>query len=240
MNLAIDIGNSGIKVGLFNKVELIYFYYLKSAEKFPWKKFVIQKQVANVIICSVGKDSGKTVAKLLRNTAHVIYFNEFTKIPVKNKYRTPKTLGKDRLATAVAGVNIFPKKNVLIVQTGTCLTFDFINSKNEYLGGAISPGLMMRLKALHTFAGKLPLVKLKNISYRLGTTTDESILSGVVNGMQDEIDGAINDYKRRYKNIKVILAGGDAYFFESRLKNEIFAQPNLVLYGLNKIIEYNV
>jgi type III pantothenate kinase len=240
MNLTIDIGNSGIKIGVFNKGELIHFYHLKSAEKFPWKKFAIQKQVANVIICSVGKDSGNAIAANLKNTARVIYFNETTKIPIKNKYRTPKTLGKDRLAAAIGGANIFLKKNVLIIQAGTCLTFDFITAKNEYLGGAISPGLIMRLKALHTFTGKLPLVKPQNIAYRLGTTTDESILSGVVNGMKDEIEGAINDYSSRYKKIKVILTGGDAYFFESQLKNEIFAQPNLVLYGLNKIINHNV
>ncbi len=240
MNLAIDIGNSGIKIGLFNNSGLIHFSHVKSAKRFPWKKFAIQKQVANVIICSVGKDNGKLIEKKLKGIANVIYLNETTKIPIKNKYKTPKTLGKDRLAVAIAGADIFPKSNVLIIQAGTSLTFDFINARNEYLGGAISPGLTMRLNALHTFTGKLPLVKPDSILYRLGTTTGESILSGVVNGMRDEINGAIEDYRRNYKNLKVILTGGDVYFFESQLKNEIFAQPNLVLYGLNKIIEHNV
>jgi type III pantothenate kinase len=240
MNLAIDIGNSGIKIGLFNKSELIHFSHVKSAGKFLWKKYAIQKQVTNVIICSVVKDSGKSIEKKLKNVANTIHLNELTKTPIKNKYKTPKTLGKDRLAVAIAGSDLFPKSNVLIIQAGTCLTLDFINAKNEYLGGAISPGLNMRLKALHTFTGKLPLVKPETISYRIGTTTNESILSGVVNGMKDEIDGTIEEYKRIYKNLKVILTGGDAYFFESQLKNEIFAQPNLVLYGLNKIIEHNV
>jgi len=240
MNLAIDIGNSGVKIGLFNKSELIHFSHVKSLQKFPWKKYAIQKQVSNAIICSVGKESGRSIEKELKNIAKVIYFNASTKIPIKNKYKTPETLGKDRQAVAIAAAGIFPKSNVLVIQAGTCITYDFINARSEYLGGAISPGLNMSLKALYTFTGKLPLVKPERISYRLGTTTKESILSGVVNGMTDEINGAIQDYRANYKNLKVILTGGDAHFFESQLKNEIFAQPNLVLYGLNKIIEHNV
>jgi len=240
MNLTVDIGNSGTKIGLFNKNEPVQFLHFKPTASVPWKKMVAQYQINNAIICSVAKDSGKKIPKVLGTQIKTMYLSENTIVPISNNYKTPKTLGKDRLASAVGGNALFPKKNVLVIQAGTCITFDMVNAKGQYLGGAISPGLMMRFKALHTFTGKLPLVTPENINYRLGTTTQQSILSGVINGMSDEIDSAIEDYRHKYKSLKVIITGGDAYFFESQLKNEIFAKPNLVLYGLNKILEYNV
>lgn len=169
--------------------------------------------------------------------------NEKTKLPLKNRYKTPGTLGKDRLATAVGANYLFPSRNVLAIDAGTCIKYDFVNSKNEYLGGAISPGLDMRFKALHHFTAHLPqLKKMKTANVNLiGRTTRDSILSGVQNGAIAEISGMIKCYQDKYENVHVILTGGDSVFIRTLVseKNRIFAAPDLTLLGLNVILNYN-
>jgi len=168
-----------------------------------------------------------------------INFNHNTPLPIINKYQTLETLGKDRLASAVAAHQLFPDKDVLVIDAGTCVKFDFINSMAEYLGGSISPGLQMRFRALHSFTEKLPFVELKPFDILIGKTTHESLLSGVINGTLAEIDGIINRYKENYPELQVVLSGGDAEYLVSKLKNRIFALSNIVLNGLKIILDYN-
>ena len=165
--------------------------------------------------------------------------DDHTPLPIKNLYKTPQTLGKDRLAAAVAGHMRFSTDPVLVVNAGSCITFDVINEKGEYLGGSISPGIQMRFRALHTFTGKLPLITGKNLVALTGTTTGDSILSGVINGSLSEVEGIIAQYLQKYKNLHVILSGGDMKYFDTRLKIKTFAIPNIVTEGLYQILELN-
>ena len=138
-----------------------------------------------------------------------------------------------------AAVNQYPNKNVLVIDAGTCVTFDVVNSKKEYLGGAISLGLKMRFKSLNTFTSKLPLLESSYPKHFIGNSTNSSIQSGVVNGICNEIDGVINQYKEQFRDLTVVLTGGDTYFLAKQLKSSIFANPNFILEGLNTILIYN-
>ena len=164
------------------------------------------------------------------------------KLPIEILYKTPQTLGADRIAGSVAAKALFADKNVLKIDFGTCITYDFVNNKKQFMGGAISPGMIMRFKALHNYTAKLPLVDpMQHLTYELtGTDTDTSILSGVVNGIKEEVTGIIKEYDTRFGNLQVVATGGDAGFFVTLLKNEIFARPYLVLEGLNRILNYNI
>jgi type III pantothenate kinase len=156
-----------------------------------------------------------------------------------NKYDSPETLGKDRLAAAVAGNHLFPNQNVLVIDAGTCIKYDFINAQAEYLGGAISPGLQMRFNALHIFTEKLPLIELTVFKTLIGKNTTDSLLSGVINGTLSEIDGIIDQYREIYPEIQIVLSGGDAEYLVGKLKKGIFAVSNIVLQGLKIILDYN-
>jgi len=162
-----------------------------------------------------------------------------TLLPITLNYKTLETLGKDRIALAVAAAQLYPHKNVLIIDAGTCITYDFIDKHKEYQGGSISPGIQMRFKALNTFTDKLPLINPTDNVELLGKSTSESISSGVMNGVYSEIDGIIDKYKINFPDIEVILTGGDIIYFDKKLKNNIFANSNLVLKGLNMILDYN-
>ena len=169
----------------------------------------------------------------------VFYLNHETKIPFLNKYATPETLGVDRIALISAAAKQYPQQNVLVIDAGTCITYDFLSAENEYLGGAISPGIAMRYKSLHTFTEKLPLLDANNPKILTGNSTTASIHSGVVNGVLYEIDGIISEYRKNYNNLTVILTGGDTHFLRDSIKNDIFANSNFLLEGLNHILEYN-
>jgi type III pantothenate kinase len=162
-----------------------------------------------------------------------------SKTPFKNSYATPHTLGVDRIALATAAFYHNPKGNTLVIDAGTCITYDMLNDYGEYLGGAISPGLYMRYKALHEQTSKLPLLEPTDLVDFIGNSTESSIHSGVVNGMCQEIDGVIDQYKSRFTDLTVILTGGDALFLSKRLKNTIFADSKFLLTGLNYLLEYN-
>lgn len=239
MKLVIDIGNTFTKLALFEQDEIIKIYRFK---QFGIEElYEIESDYSNiksVIVSQVNK-----FPKALKNHLNKNYqFTELsaeTPIPIINKYKTPETLGNDRIAAVVAGAKLYPNQNVLIIDAGSCITFDFINYKNEYLGGSISPGIEIRFKAMNSFTKNLPLIENKKIDYLIGSTTEESILSGVLNGILNEIDGIISLYKGNYENLTIILSGGDYIYFDKRLKNNIFALPNIVLLGLNVILDFN-
>jgi type III pantothenate kinase len=239
MNLAVDIGNTKTKIGLFKGHKLLW--HLSVPEISPRVIFGLLKNspVESAIVSDVAakkSKAGNAFAKIPR----VIFLNGKTPLPFINKYKTPSTLGTDRIALAAGALKYFPGKNVLIISMGTCITYEFINSRREYLGGSISPGLEMRLAALNTFTARLPLVKPKPLKTLTGRTTDESILTGVILGIVHEAEGFILQYQGRYSEIKVMLTGGDASLFAGRIKSSIFAVPELSLTGLNEILLHNI
>ena len=188
---------------------------------------------------SAVRDVPEELTALLKNKLQVIYLDHRMKLPFENQYKSKETLGLDR-AAGVAGAHfLFPNEHILVIDAGTCITFDILTSEGVYLGGSISPGISMRFKALNKFTGRLPLIEDKRKISLIGDTTEASILSGVYNGILGEVELQVRLYKEKFGNVKVVITGGDLDFFESNLKLEIFAQPNLVLYGLNKILDYN-
>ncbi len=241
MNLCLDIGNTRTKAAIFNKkgtlVKLKIFDELTRA---LLDGFIREHTVYNCIVSSV-KIPNAFIEEWLKN--HLDYFIKLshkTPIPIQNDYATPNTLGKDRLAAIIGATAYYPSENVLVIDAGTCITYDFMNEKKSYKGGGIAPGIQMKFKALYQFTDQLPLVPFDELGNLIGHDTRTSILSGVAWGTIAEVDGIIDRYRSFAPTLKVLLTGGDTNFFVGKLKNEIFAAPNLVLEGLNQIINYNV
>ena len=240
MNLIVDVGNTYVKFAVFKSGDLIY------KRNFKLNEFKEQYQtlkndfpeLKKAIISSVGHLS-KDQIELIAKDLNVIKLSTELKFPFKNSYSTPKTLGVDRIALVCSSVNQFPNKNVLIIDAGTCITYDFITKDNEYLGGAISPGLRLRYKSLNNLTANLPLLETKLPTKRVGDSTESSIHSGVVNGVIIEINGIMDQYQQEYSDLTVILTGGDTNFLSNQLKNSIFANSNFLFEGLNFILEYN-
>ena len=240
MNLIIDVGNTFVKFAIFKNNELIHKVSFKLSE-FKEQFKVLTKEFPKLktsIISSVGRLSKKQI-DVIEDELNVLVLDHKTELPFNNRYKTPKTLGVDRIALVSASVNQFPDNNVLIVDAGTCITYDFVNEKNEYLGGAISPGVRLRYEALHNLTANLPLLEKDQPKSIIGDSTESSIHSGVVNGVVKEIDGVIDEYKAKHQDLTVILTGGDANFLSNQLKNSIFANSNFLLEGLNFILDFN-
>jgi len=240
MNLIIDAGNTNIKLAIFKKSEIIHLesvemdFFVASVKKI-FKDF---PKVRSAIVSSVGSLS-KEQMNVLAVFCDLYELSHTSKVPFKNSYASPQTLGVDRLALATAAFYFNPHQNNLIIDAGTCITYDMLNDFDEYLGGAISPGVQMRYNAMHYQTAKLPLLEKKELLDYIGNTTEKCLHSGVVNGISLEIDGVIDLYKDRFKDLTVILTGGDTLFLSKRLKNTIFADSKFLLKGLNYLLEYN-
>ena len=237
MNLVIDIGNTKVKLALFNNNSIEYQTTLglqdleNEIDKIEFRKGILCSVLDNIII-----------DKILEKNSEILKLSEKTSIPIKNNYKTKKTLGLDRLANVIGANSISKNINCLVIDIGTCLKFDFKNKNNEYLGGSISPGLEMRFKALNAFTNKLPLIENIENPELIGVNTNNSIMSGVINGMKSEIIQMINEYRDKYDKISIYLTGGDLEVFKSiakQQKNSIFALNYLTLQGLNTILEHN-
>ncbi|MDD3721681.1 MAG: type III pantothenate kinase [Lutibacter sp.] len=240
MNLIIDVGNTRIKTAVFEDSKMIHNESLIPESFISEAINIIRKyNCSNAIISSVAALNISQIAKL-QVEINLIELNYNTKVPFVNKYATPKTLGVDRIALVSSAISKYPKKNVLIVDAGTCITYDFVNNEGNYYGGAISPGLQMRYKALHAFTEKLPLLEPTEIFELVGNSTETSIHSGIINGVINEIDGIVKQYRKKNTDLTVVLTGGDVNFLSNRLKNSIFANPNFLLEGLNTILAYNL
>jgi type III pantothenate kinase len=241
MILVIDVGNTRIKAAVFEDATLF--------EIFVFSKIELQKNIENIlknfekitdlVVSSVG-DVEKQSFLAYNNVLNVHFLSHEDPFPFLNRYATPKTLGIDRMVLAAGATLQFPNQNRLVIDAGTCVTYDFIDEENNYLGGAIAPGLRLRYEALHNFTAKLPLLSLESPKDFIGTSTSESIHSGVVNGFVYEIDGFIDEYKARYSNFIIILTGGDTDFLAKRLKNTIFANSNFLLESLNQTFQYKI
>jgi len=238
MNLIIDVGNTLIKLAVFNGNEIV-------AKKVAFKKEFISvleemskdyTSIKDAIVSSVGNFS-KDELSIIKRKFNLYVLTHKTKIPFNNNYATPETLGADRIALVTSASFQFPKKNVLIIDVGSCITYDFLSSENDYLGGAISPGIDLRYKSLHDFTDKLPLLTPEIPSELIGNSTESSIHIGVIQSVVLEIDGYISTYKERYKELTIILTGGGAHYLVDSLKNDIFANSNFLLEGLNYLLE---
>lgn len=240
MNLIVDAGNSFLKLAVFEGNTFLSIQKSDYVEAMHLLKNVFKKNtITHSIIASTTHLDPDVLAFLTTRTKCLVLSHQ-TNLPLKNAYKTPETLGLDRLALACSAVKQFPEQNTLIIDAGTCVTYDFVDQKGVYQGGAISPGLTMRFKAMHNFTGKLPLITADDYEVsKIGQSTKASMQIGVVEGMLNEIDGFIESYQVDYEYLTVILTGGDHQFLSTRLKNSIFATSNFLLDGLNYILEYN-
>ena len=239
MNLVIDIGNTFIKIAVFDKRKIIWQDKAKP-QQFLEKCSNLLTQypdIQNLIYAASGHVEDQWLEYFKANFK-VFAFNHQTPLAFNNLYETPETLGLDRLALVAAAHQLYPNQNVLIIDAGTCITYDLKSDKKEYCGGNISPGIDMRFRALHEFTARLPRLKLENPkSTPLGHSTKDAILNGVIQGVVYEIDQNIERYKSDYNDLTVILTGGDQQYLSTQLKNSIFADLTFQLIGLHAILE---
>jgi type III pantothenate kinase len=240
MNLCIDQGNSSTKVGIFNQNRLIESFSFVDFGKKEVSALLSKFPIESCIISSVVSDNKELKEDLKNRIQFLTELSHETPIPIKNNYSTPETLGKDRLAAVIGASYLKPDQDILVIDAGTAITYDFIDSSHTYKGGNIAPGLTMRLRSLHEFTGRLPKVEPKIESPLLGNSTETALISGAVYGIVFEIDGYIDALKIKYPQLSTFLTGGSTFYFDNKLKNAIFAERNLVLIGLNRILLYNV
>jgi len=240
MNLIIDIGNTTAKLAVFQQKKLLILERCKSSELLNSALKIVAHypKIDKTLIANVAELPDEVITQLSKHTQVNIFSRHF-KIPFENRYKTPETLGVDRLALVAAATQQFPKKDALIIDAGSCITYDFVTANAEYIGGAISPGLQMRYNALHDYTTHLPLLQPESEPTNTGFSTATSIHSGVVYGIIHEIQGVISSYTSNYPDLTVILTGGDANFLCKQFKISIFANSNFLLEGLNFLLEYN-
>ena len=239
-NLVIDIGNTNTKIAVFEQDELVHITHYQDQD-IKIQDILVEYNISKAIISTV-KNDHTGWESVLKEKIKVTYFNTGMTTGIKNHYLTPKTLGPDRLAGVIGAAYAYPGQNNLVIDGGTCITYDFVDGDLNYSGGSISPGLKMRYKALNYYTAALPVVNedstFNNIS---GNNTQSAIISGVQNGIKYELEGFITSYKQDKNELNIILTGGDSIFFDTLLKNSIFApyiknEPYLVLKGLNAAI----
>ena len=236
--LCFDFGNTRLKAALFKDTKLIEVIVIENDNAATieslLKKLDLQKSILSSVI-----NHNPEIENLLSAKTKFHKLSHLSKLPFTTPVGKPETIGADRLALSAAVVYFFPKQHNLVIGMGSCITYNFINADHEFLGGGISPGMEMRMKSLNQFTAKLPVVKPDGNVPLIGYDTVSNILSGVVMGMANEIDGFINSYKDRYSNFNVHLTGGDLVYLAPHLKNQIFADPELIFKGLYAISEVN-
>ncbi|MDD2633979.1 MAG: type III pantothenate kinase [Bacteroidales bacterium] len=241
-NLIIDLGNTRIKVFVFDEPDIVYSSIVNDYEKL-WAEntYLVDKyNIKNAIISSV-RDDDKEIISKIENTVNLVQMSTSLKLPVNILYETPHTLGQDRLAAVCGASVLYPCNNVLVIDLGTAITYDILINNNDYLGGTISLGIGTRFKALHNFTGKLPLLNINtNLNGVYGKTTNEAVILGVQNGIMNEVKGVIAAYNKEFEDLFVVFTGGESFFFDNLIKNRIFAEPNIAMFGLNKILKLNV
>lgn len=239
MNLCIDIGNTRIKYMIFDNENQQLFYHVEEEISELTVLAIQSYPIQNTMVCSTRNIDDQTKEKLSFGDFHLMTYE--TDLPISNKYLTPKTLGLDRLASACAVRSLFPNQTVIIINAGTCITSDLLDQSGNFLGGNISPGLHMRLKAMHHFTSKLPLVEMKYNENMIGQDTTSALQNGAVRGAIYELRAFIADIKSQYQHeVKVIVGGGDATIITKHLKIENIHVPNLVLIGLNEILKHSL
>ena len=236
--LCFDFGNTRLKIAFFQNAKLSEVIVIENDEIATigsiLEKFDAQKTILSSVI-----NHNPEIEALLAKKTKFHKLSHLSKLPFTTPVGKPETIGADRLALTAAVVYFFPKQHNLVIGMGSCITYNFINADHEFLGGGISPGMEMRMRSLNQFTAKLPIVKSDGNVPLVGYDTVTNILSGVVLGMAKEIDGFIDVYKERYGNFNVHLTGGDLVYLAPHLKNQIFADPELIFKGLYAISEVN-
>jgi len=236
MHLVIDNGNTRTKVATFQDQSDADVFIFSSAQELS--AFLANKTFEDVIISSV-KGGEMEILSHVSASGRKLILTTSLPLPFQISYRTPQTLGVDRIAAVAGALELFPGRNCLVIDAGTCITYEFITQDGTYMGGAISPGVRMRFEAMHKLTARLPLAKPVAAPPLIGSETEECLQSGVMNGMSEEIKGIIARYKAQAADLQVILCGGDALFFENIDKHSIFVAPNLVLHGLRRILTHH-
>ena len=236
MNAAIDIGNTRCKIGFFENDSLQRVVKNIAVEEIS--KHIIGEEIPQTIISSVGKEAGELVDQI-KNYSNVLLLSHQTPLPITLDYATPGTLGTDRIAAAVGAFHLNPGYNCLVIDIGSCITYDVVSKEGTYEGGAISPGVEMKLKAMHSFTARLPLIEVPEWMDLPGKTTASSMINGALYGTLSEIEGMAERFSSLYGGLHVIICGGGSKFFESNIKRPIFACSELVLIGLNRILMHN-
>lgn len=239
MNLVIDIGNSQYKICVFNNSSLIWNGCFPNLNTEIFSQIFTKYKIKKAIYSDTRGIDRTQIENNLPLKIQLLELTHQTKLPIKIDYNTPETLGKDRIAGAVAAYQAFTNSPVLIIDIGTAITIDFLSANAEFKGGIISPGPETRFLSLHHFTGKLPHVKPANKTNLFGTSTTQAIQFGVQNGILFEINEYILRYKQQYQNLKVITTGGYAYLFDKKINYPIFADSFLIPKGLNSILNYN-
>ena len=238
MNLIIDIGNTAVKVYLFKNNEIFKKEVLNENNLIHSLKSFPINDISNIICSSVTKSYKDQLSEIFKKSNYYDFSDNKLKLPFKNNYET-KTLGQDRIGLISSAVMKFKDQNSLVIDIGTCITYDFIDSKNIYYGGAISPGIRMRYSSFNDYTSNLPLVKFQDVNKTIGTNTEESLHIGINNGIVGEINQYINNLKKSYSEFNVIITGGDSMFLLNKIKNAIFADQDFLAFGLNYIIKLN-
>jgi type III pantothenate kinase len=237
-NLIVDIGNTAVKLAVVNN-NAIADRLVDGSVSFSEGRAFLAKYgtLPRAIISSVRGDDDAVVTLVHELLPNAVTLSQATLLPIHNLYASPETLGSDRLAAAVGANFLFPGCNVLVVDAGTAITYDLVSERGEYLGGNISPGIVLRFKSLHAFTARLPLCEIADDYPSLGSSTREAITAGVLNGVIYEVGVNIEQFSVKYPNLRVIFTGGDADFLAKRVKKTIFVDYDLVLIGLNRILE---
>ncbi|MBD3583127.1 type III pantothenate kinase [Flavobacterium selenitireducens] len=241
MVLTIDIGNTRTKGAVYEYDAMVDYFVTTETQ---WQKKVSEilekyPKIEDLVVASVGKTQEAAV-EIFRGRVKIHFISHENRFPFVNKYATPHTLGIDRMVLAAGSVLKFPKQNRLVIDAGTCITYDYTDADDQYLGGAISPGIKLRYEALHSYTARLPLLQKEIPDDAIGDSTASAIHSGVVNGAVNEIDGFIDNCRKRWPNFIIILTGGDSEFLAKQLKNTIFANSNFLLESLHLIFQFGL
>ncbi len=236
MDIAIDFGTSFGKIGFFNGDQLQKVVRGVAIDDLHNH---VPKDLGGRIIISSVREKAENIRDLLAMNGKTILMSHQLKMPISIKYKTPETLGTDRLAAIIGAWAEFPGEDLLVVDTGTCITYDHLRSDGCYLGGSISPGMELRFKSLHNYTARLPLLSRQDSVELVGGTTEEAILSGVINGVKAEMREIIRMYQHKLPHLQLVICGGDSQYFGDALSLEADIRPNLVLFGLKKVLDYN-
>jgi type III pantothenate kinase len=238
MNLIFDIGNSSTKMAIFDGLEKVTVFRSKEFSCEKLEKKLSQYKIDKAIISSVRHTPDYIYDLLAMNIPMVHILTHRSRLPFKIEYDTPETLGADRIAAVAGAYDLFRGQDILVIDAGTAITFDFL-SADVYKGGNISPGLNMRFKALHKFTGQLPLVK-PTVNYSFpGRNTTDAIAAGVITGVTYEINEYIRTFEKKQTEFKIILTGGDSGYIKDKINYPVIHMPDIVIDGLNYILEYN-
>lgn len=237
--LVLDIGNTRCKYGVFDENDFIIDYHVSEDLDVVLIDHLCSGHAVSTIGLASTRNLELSTIHQISQKYHLVYIDDSVKVPIKNLYRTPETLGRDRLAAVVGANHKYAGENCICISAGTCITYDFIDHEGVYHGGNIAPGLQMRLEAMHAFTDKLPLVEAMYNEDVLGKSTDEALQNGAVRGAIFELESFIQLMIEKFGPVRVLISGGDSNFFADRTKYQIFAHSNLILEGLNEIMKFN-